>query len=275
MSRGIRVRPDHRPWRVAVVAGVAAVAFVGVSASDAVETKSWRVTGREAFLAATLESLSVSNEGIVRVAPAIEAVVGIDVAYVWSLLADPSAGIWAGTGNSGEIFRIDGLTATKVHDPVALQVESMALDGKGGVLFGTAPDGTILALDSRGKVTTRVDLPSQHAWGLGVDTTGRLLAATGEPARLYRVDSGGEASLFFEAEADHFTAMALEADVVYLGDDRRGLIWRIEPNGRTRILYDAPEVEVRALVVGDDGAIFAAVNRNIAETLGAAESGAG
>ncbi|MDZ4806259.1 MAG: hypothetical protein SGI90_15475 [Candidatus Eisenbacteria bacterium] len=258
-----------RRWRHATGVFAAAGILGLASLAGAVETKQWFTSGREAFLAATLESLSVSSEGIVRVAPALEPVSGIEVAYVWSLLSDPSGSVWAGTGNSGEIFRIDGLAALRIHDPVALQVESMAIDPKGGVLVGTAPDGTILSVGKDGVAETRVDLPSQHVWGFGIDTAGRLLLATGEPARLYRVDQRGEATLIFEADADHFTALVLDGDVIYLGDDRKGLIWRIDENGQARILYDAAEVEVRALSIGADGSIYAAVNRDIAETLGA------
>jgi len=262
------------PW-VATALLVAGISGLESGLAQAVETKGWRTNGREEFLAATLESLSVSSEGRVRVAPALEEVTGIDVAYVWSLVADPSGNVYAGTGNSGEIFRIDGLKGTRVHDPVALQVESMAIDGRGRLLAGTAPDGTIYSVDPDGTAGTRVDLPSAHVWSIGLDRSGRILAATGDPARLYRVDEKGEPSLLFEAEADHFTAMVLVDDAIILGDDRKGLIRRIDADGRARVLHDAAEVEVRALAVGADGSIYAAVNRDIAETLGAANSSAG
>lgn len=259
------------PW-VATALLMAGIPGLNAGLAHAVETRGWRTNGREEFLAATLESLSVSSEGRVRVAPALEEVTGIDVAYVWSLVADPSGKVWAGTGNSGEIFRLDGLKGTRVHDPVALQVESMAIDGRGRILAGTAADGTIYSVDPDGTSGTRVDLPSEHVWGLGLDRSGRILAATGDPARLYRVDEKGEASILFEADADHFTALVMVGDSIILGDDRKGLIRRIDPDGRAHVLYDAAEVEVRALAIGADGSIYAAVNRDIAETLGAAST---
>lgn len=269
MNRQVAISRGRMNRRVAVVIMATALLGMATGLTEAVETRGWRTSGRDEFLAASLESLSVSSEGRVQVAPALLPVDGIDVAYVWSLRTDPSGKVWAGTGNSGEIFLIDGLKASRVHDPVALQVESMAIDARGQLVVGTAPDGTILRVAGDGTAQTHVDLPSQHVWQIGFDKAGRLLAATGEPARLYRVDARGEASILFEADADHFTAMALHGDRIFLGDDRKGLIWRIDADGQARVLYDAAEVEVRAIALGEDGSVYAAVNRDIAETLAA------
>jgi hypothetical protein len=254
---------------------VAAGALSVVPAARSVETKSWRLAGRDGFLAATLESVSVSTEGIARLAPALEVVEGLDAAYVWSLLAARDGRLYAGTGTSSDLFVVSGRSATLIDDGVALQIESLAEGPDGTIYAGLAPDATIRAVGRDGAARTFADLPVHHVWGLAVDGSGRLLAATGEPARLYAIDRSGEVELLFEAEGDHMTALAVRGARVFFGVDRGGLVYEWLGDGRARVLFDAPEVEVRALVPTADGSLYAAINRDIAESLGGGSGGAG
>ena len=115
MSRTMRV-PRRGGWGIATAAVAGLITLAGDA--SAVETKTWRTAGREGFLGATLESLSVSSEGIVRPAPALVPIAGIEVAYVWSLAATPSGEVWAGTGNSGAIYRVEATRGLKVKTNV-------------------------------------------------------------------------------------------------------------------------------------------------------------
>lgn len=241
--------------------------------AGAVESRVWRTAGREAFLAADFESLSVSSEGGVTLAPALEHVEGIEAAYVWSLLAGPGGVVIAGTGNGGILYRASGLQGSRLHDSVTLQIESLAM-GPGGIVYaGTAPDATILAVGPDGAARIFADLPDHHVWGLDVDGDGTVWAATGEGAHFYAIGQDGSPRLVFTAPAGHLTAMARKGDGFVLGAEADGLVYEVKRDGRARVLLDASEVEVRGLAVATDGTVYAGVNRDLGETLGGGPAG--
>ena len=68
-------------FRPAVPALMTAVAlFLASEAAFGVTTKTWKVSGREAFLSADLESLAVTSDGLVTLAPAFDEVQGMEAA---------------------------------------------------------------------------------------------------------------------------------------------------------------------------------------------------
>ena len=44
---------------------------------------------------------------------------------------------------------------------------------------------------------------------------------------------------------------------VYAGSDGEGLIYRVGPDGKATILFDAPQSEIRTLLVAADGTLYA------------------
>lgn len=259
-------RPGIPALLLALVLGLVA------APSSAVTTKSWKVTGREAFLAADLESLAVTSDGLVTLAPAFEEVKGMEAAYVWSLAGGRDGVIRAGTGSGGVVYAVTRDQARILHDSAALAIESMIL-GKDGTLYaGTAPDAIILAIAPDGTARSFADLPGRHVWGLQVEPSGRLVAATGDPARIYRLDSSGTPTVVYEGTTTHFTSLALLGSTILAGVDEEGLVYAIEGEGRVRVLMDAKEEEVKALAVAADGTVYAAVNPGTPEPA-AASSG--
>lgn len=246
--------------RVAGMAVVVAVSAGAAAPCGAVSTETWRVSGRDAFLAAHLESLSVSSDGVVTLAPAFEAVEGLDAAYVWCLAVAPDGTLRAGTGNSGALFTVAGGQARRLHDGVALENESLVFGRDGTLYVGSAPDATILAVAPDGTARVFADLPERHVWGLLLEPSGSLLAATGERARIYRIDAAGNPSPVYEGSADHFTCLARREGEILAGTDGDGLLLAIASGGKARVLLDAAEPEIKALAVAPDGTIYAAAN---------------
>jgi hypothetical protein len=244
--------------------GGAAAALVMLALSPgtsrAVSTETWRVTGKDGFLTADLESLAISSEGVVILAPAFQAVEGVEAAYVWSLLAGKDGVLRAGTGSNGVIYEVRGGKARELHDSVALSVESIAVGSDGTVYAGTAPDATILAIAKDGKVRTFADLPDKHVWGLAIDGSGRLIAATGDNAHVYRFDASGNPKAVYDGNVTHFTSLALSGNTILVGSEEEGLLYAVEPDGKVRVVMDAKEDEVKSLVVAADGTIYAGVN---------------
>jgi hypothetical protein len=250
-----------KAFRPAVPVMLSAMALLLASGPAlGVTTKTWKVSGREAFLSADLESLAVTSDGLVTLAPAFDEVKGMEAAYVWSLTAGRDGGIRAGTGSGGVVYAVTRDQARVLHDSPALSIESMAMGRDGTLYAGTAPDALILAIAADGTARTFADLPGRHVWGIQVDGSGRVVAATGDPATIYRIESGGQPTVLYEGTTTHFTSLALLGNTVLAGVDEEGLLYAIEGEGRVRVLMDAKEEEVKALAVTADGTVFAAVN---------------
>ena len=62
----------------------------------------------------------------------------------------------------------------------------------------------------------------------------------------------------YDSKATHLLCVAIGPDgSVYAGGDGEGLIYRIQPDGKATILFDAPQAEVRSLLWAGDGALYA------------------
>ncbi|HLL70910.1 MAG TPA: hypothetical protein VK363_05720 [Pyrinomonadaceae bacterium] len=84
-----------------------------------------------------------------------------------------------------------------------------------------------------------------EARGVSVTDTGALMLAP-------RVTQ-----LFDTEQAFIWSSAADERGNVYLGTGHDGRIFRVTPDGKGALLYDAAELDVTALVVGRDGALYA------------------
>ncbi len=92
---------------------------------------------------------------------------------------------------------------------------------------------------------SREDLLKGEAHGVSVTDAGALMLAP----RFTQV---------FNTEQAYVWSSAADAQGnVYLGTGHDGRIYRFGPDGRGALLYDSPELDVTALVVGRDGALYA------------------
>ncbi|MET0624186.1 MAG: hypothetical protein ABW250_14480 [Pyrinomonadaceae bacterium] len=111
------------------------------------------------------------------------------------------------------------------------------------VLFGvlkTQAGGPVLW-----ETETRAVLLNGESRGVSVTDTGALMLAP----RFTQV---------FDTEQAYVWSSAADASGnVYLGTGHDGRIFRVAPDGRGALLYDAAELDVTALVVGRDGALYA------------------
>src|SRR4029077_16241226 len=71
--------------------------------------------------------------------------------------------------------------------------------------------------------------PSTYIWSIAADQSGNLFAATGAPARVYRITPQGQSSTIFEAQELQVQALAIDKNgVLYAATNPDGKVYRIE-----------------------------------------------
>jgi hypothetical protein len=86
--------------------------------------------------------------------------------------------------------------------------------------------------------------PATYIWSIAADDSGTVYAATGSPARVYRVTPDGKAVVVFEAKELQVQTVALDkAGVVYAGTTPDGKVYKIEHKAPTTPPADKSEVD--------------------------------
>ncbi len=72
--------------------------------------------------------------------------------------------------------------------------------------------------------------PSTYVWAIAADDAGNIYAATGSPARVYRITPGGKATIIFEPQELQVQALEVApGGAIYAGTAPDGKVYRIEP----------------------------------------------
>jgi len=76
---------------------------------------------------------------------------------------------------------------------------------------------------------TLYGMPSTYVWGIVADDAGNLYAATGAPARVYRITPDGKATIIFEPQELQVQAVEVgPGGVIYAGTAPDGKVYKIE-----------------------------------------------
>ena len=227
----------------------------------AAQPQFWRIEGARDFLDGDAEGLSIDSEGRVRLAPATRALADTEAPYVWALARDGKGTLYAGTGNDGTVFKVEGGQTTVLFDAPELEVHALAAGPDGKLYVGTSPEGKVYAVDAAGKVETFYDPADKYIWALAFDRAGNLLVASGAEGRIVRVDRQGAAQPLLTSAETHITALFSDtrSGFVYAGSSPGGILYRIDPTGKVFVLHDSPFREVKSLLLAADGSLYAAV----------------
>lgn len=226
----------------------------------AAQPQFWKIEAARDFLEGELEGLSVDSEGRMRLAPSLRMLHDTEAPTIWCLARDAKGAIYAGTGNDGRIFRIEGGKGALFYDASELEVHALAAGPDGKLYAATSPDGKVYAIDAAGKAESFYDPPDKYIWALAFDKQGSLLVATGAEAKLHRVDKQGKAQLVLTSPETHITALAIDAGgAMIAGSAPGGVVYRIDAALKVSVLHDSAFREVKALDAGPDGVVYAAV----------------
>src|SRR5262249_37973484 len=125
----------------------------------------WEINSRAELLKGEARGVSVTDNGVLTLAPALSQLFNTEQAYVWSSAIDPTGNVYLGTGHDGKLFRVtaDGNGGLFYKAP-ELDVTAIAVANDGTVFAATSPDGKIYRLSSDGKAEVYFDPPDKYIW---------------------------------------------------------------------------------------------------------------
>jgi sugar lactone lactonase YvrE len=264
----------HRPFLNSLVAAlVAAVISITCLTASAFagEPVVWEISARAELLKGEARGVSITDNGLLTLAPKLDAVFDTEQPYIWSAAADAAGSIYLGTGHDGRLFRVtpDG-KGVLLYKAGELDVTALALAKDGSVFAATSPDGKVYRVAPDGKAEVYFDPGDKYIWSLAVMPDGSLAVGTGDSGKLYRVRAAGakpESSLLLKTNQTHVMSLAVtrQGDLI-AGTDPGGLVLRVSADGKAFGLYDSAVREIHALSIASDGTIYALALSDAAST---------
>jgi len=242
------------------MAAAALTAAAAVITAQASSPKFFQAATQADFLKGDVDNLSIDGRGQLLLGPATDLVYETTAPFLWSLLPEPNGSLLVGTGNEGQVFRVDASgKGSRLFDASELEVHALAPAPNGGVFVATSPDGKIYKVDASGAATTFFDPEEKYLWALATDSKGNLFAATGQKGGVYKISPDGKGTLFYQSKSTHVTSLALDkAGNLLVGTESPGRVLKVDPDGKAFLLLDSPFQEIRALRFDDQGVLYVA-----------------
>jgi len=231
----------------------------------------WEIGSRAELLKGEARGVSITDAGVVTLAPNANEIFNTEQAYVWSSAVDSAGNVYLGTGHDGKLFRIgaDGKGAL-LYKAAELDVTALAVGADGSLFAATSPDGKVYRITADGKADVYFDPKDKYIWSLAILKDGSLAVGTGDNGKLYRVRTAGakpESSLLIDTNQTHVMSLAVTSQGdLFAGTDPGGLVLRISPDGKAFAVHDASLREIHALAPASDGSIYALALGDAAST---------
>ena len=227
----------------------------------AVVPQKWELRSKEDFLKGKLGGVSVSNEGVLALAPKEDRIASPTEEFYLSVLLTAEGVTYLGTGHGGKVYRIgkDGKAELYFQVP-EMDVTCLVLDQKGILYAGTSPNGKVYKITDKLKGETFFDPAEKYIWDLAFMDSGKLWAAVGETGGIYEVSPQGEGRMIFKSAENHILCLRKGGGDILAGSGGNGVVYRISPEGRASIVFETPYEEVRSLALDREGLIYAAAS---------------
>ncbi|TMQ70228.1 MAG: hypothetical protein E6K80_09095 [Candidatus Eisenbacteria bacterium] len=225
--------------------------------ASAVETQMWVSDSPADYAKADARGVVVGPDGVVALGPRTAQSPAESLTVVWSLAVMADGSVALG-GDSGRIDRWteNGGVRPWIKLPAG-QVLSLAPDGA-GLVAGTGPQGRVYRIGARGDTTLLAKTGERYVWALAPASGGAWWAATGTRGRLMKISPGKATIVLDTDESNLVSLVADGRGGCYAGGDSKGRVVHVTADGAATTTYDAAEDEVRALALGPDGALYAA-----------------
>src|ERR1051325_4575461 len=253
------ITTQRRSFRIVIIILLVLLPFNGARAG---QPALWETSGRADLLKGDARGVSISDTGVLMLAPKLNEVFNTQQTYVWSSAIDSQGNVYLGTGHDGRTYKITPAgTGSLLYDAPELDVTALAVGRDGALYAGTSPDGKGCRITADGEADGDFDPGDKSIWSLAVMNDGSLAVGTGDTGKLYRVRAAGaspESSLLASTNQTHVISLAVTAqgDLI-AGTDSGGLVLRVSPEGKAFALFDASLREIHALATAADGSIYA------------------
>jgi sugar lactone lactonase YvrE len=220
----------------------------------------WEVSTESEFLRGEIENLSIDSFGRLTLGPTAAPVYETNAPFVWTMVSGPDGSVYAGSGNEGQVYKIDSTgKGTVFFDSEELEVHALAPAPGGGLYVGTSPNGKIYKVDAKGSGAVFFDPGDRYIWSLVVDKAGNVFAATGDKGIIYKITPDGKGTAFYATKATHAMALAFDRDGQLLaGTESPGRVFRLDASGKPFVLLDSSYNEIHTLRVDSRGNIYVA-----------------
>jgi len=258
-------------------AALFAAVSLSLSLSFAATTTTWEMNGYQDFLRGRLNGLSLTRDGRLVLGPKVETVFSSDQPEIWSVAQAPDGSLYLGTGHRGRLYKVDPSgKSTLLWTADQSEIFAVALDAKGVLYAATSPDGRVYRIEN-GTAAEYFAPAAHYIWALQPAPDGSLFVATGDQGKIFRVTSAGHGDVYYETGQANVTCLALDRQGRLLaGSEPNGILYRITAPNQAFVLYDANLPEIRAIVPGPDGSIYAAaLGGSVAKRIGAAQNANG
>jgi len=238
----------------------------------------WKQTTEASFAKSKMKSAVVDSHGDVTLGRKIDILLatGKAPAVVSAVLADGKT-VYAASGADGAVYRIADGKVKKFATLPATLVTCMVKQGKDLLVGGGGKSAGLYRIDPKGKVSKIFsDKDVKYVWATLPGVGGELFLATGPSGKVFRIDPAGKAQVIYHADKIAKNILCLAAGpegTIFAGTDEKGLVLQIDPRKRKgRVIWDAAEKEISALVPDGAGGVYAATG-DISKAAGTAPTG--
>ena len=265
-----RVTNHRSPLSMTIVLA-AIITTILATHTSAIQPAFWIHTTEADFSAGETDNTVVTNLGDVKLATGTEPVdeISDQAAVIHDLQVTANGDIYMAIGPEGALLRKRGDQLDRIVDLPKEQIFSMDLTTDGRLLVAISGESSRLAILNDDTLETLIGLEGvRYVWDMAVGRR-ELFLATGTEGKLLRVafdelEKGQPPTVETLCDTAQNNLLCLDRDAagsIYMGSDGDGLIYRVtiedpdEPE--VFVLYDAAEPEIGALLVLDNGTVYA------------------
>jgi hypothetical protein len=210
------------------------------------------------FVRGRFENVALSRSGQLSAAQRFDTVFSSSEPYIWSIAQSPSGEIYAGTGNRGQLYRVDASgKSSLLWTAPEPEIFSIVSDPKGILYAGTSPNGKVYRIEN-GKATEYFDPKAPYIWSMAIAADGSLFVGTGNQGIVYRVTAPNKGEPYYSTGQANITSLSFDREGRLLaGSEPNGILYRISARDKAFVLYDANLPEIRAIASDPDGSIYA------------------
>ena len=241
----------------------------------------WEMTSYQDFIKGKLDTLSLSRDGRLTLAPKLDTVFASGQPVIWSIAQATDGTLYAGTGHRGRVYKVTPSGQSSVlWTADQSEVFAVAVDAHGIVYAGTSPNGKIYRIED-GKATEYYSPGTKYIWSLSVGPDNALYAGTGDTGKIYRITGPNVGEEYYATGQSHVTGLNFDREGHLLaGTEPNGILFRVSSKGKAFVLYGASLPEIRAVAQASDGSIYAvgmggSVSRKVQQMNQAAQGAAG